>query len=168
MAVFDLIVIGAGPGGYIAAERLGHAVSVVPAQPGLPDMVFVTDSGIVVELDRDVSARQLADLLVTLERPQRMSDVATDLAEGAGLTVDDGVVVGARREASLEGHSHCLPARPVEQPGVGDREAAHPSGAGRLRDDPGPLVRRDDRASRSAPCAHVVAVYRSVWRCGFD
>ena len=46
------------------------------------------DSGIVVELDRDVSARQLADLLVTLERPQRMSDVASELAT-TGLTPDD-------------------------------------------------------------------------------
>ncbi|GAB2657022.1 amidinotransferase [Saccharopolyspora gloriosae] len=29
-------------------ERLGHAVSVVPAQPGLPDMVFAANSGTVV------------------------------------------------------------------------------------------------------------------------
>lgn len=46
------------------------------------------DSGIVVELDREVSARQLANLLVKLESPQRMSDVATDLA-ATGLTPDD-------------------------------------------------------------------------------
>ena len=46
------------------------------------------DSGIVVELDREVSARQLANLLVKLENPQRMSDVATDLA-ATGLTPDD-------------------------------------------------------------------------------
>nr|WP_243795960.1 dimethylargininase [Saccharopolyspora gloriosae] len=30
-------------------ERLGHAVSVVPAQPGLPDMVFAANSGTVVD-----------------------------------------------------------------------------------------------------------------------
>ena len=29
-------------------ERLGHAVSVVPAQPGLPDMVFAANSGTVI------------------------------------------------------------------------------------------------------------------------
>lgn len=31
-----------------AYERLGHTVSVVPAQPGLPDMVFAANSGTVV------------------------------------------------------------------------------------------------------------------------
>ncbi|GAC47444.1 hypothetical protein [Gordonia aichiensis] len=46
------------------------------------------DNGLVVELGGDVSARALAGLLVTLESPRRMSDIATELAT-TGLTPND-------------------------------------------------------------------------------